>query len=325
MKILVTGGAGFIGSHLIDYLISRQHYVVCVDDLSMGRLEHIRHHLQNSHFEFFELDILNGAELNQVFSSGKFQCVFHMAANSDIPAGVQNMNLDLQKTFLTTHCVLECMKNNGVKDLVFASSSAIYGKSYEPLAEGDGPLRPVSFYGAAKLASEAYISAACEVHDLRAWIIRFPNVVGERATHGVVFDFINKLRQNPGRLLILGDGKQQKPYLYVKDLIESILFVWNNSSGDLNCFNIAPSDSVTVTQIAEIVVGEMGLGDVEFSYTGQDRGWPGDVPRFEYDVGKINALGWKAPTTSAQAVKIAVKAQLREISCATTSGNNCRW
>jgi len=313
MNVLVTGGAGFIGSHLIDSLIEEGNHVVCIDDLSLGRVENIEQHLNNPRFKFIKLDILKRPELHRLFKENKFECVFHMAANSDIRMGARYMNIDLERTFLTTYSILENMKNHHVRNIVFPSSSAIYGEAERLLSENSGPLRPVSFYGAAKLCSEAYISAASENYGIKAWIIRFPNVAGERATHGAIFDFINKLKKNPEELVILGDGKQQKPYLYVKDLIEAILFVWKNSNERLNCFNVAADSFTTVTRIAEIVAEEMELKDVKFTYTGGDRGWTGDVPRFRYDISKVNKLGWKADRSSDEAVRIGVRAMLGKI------------
>ncbi len=310
MNILVTGGAGFIGSHLCDMLLEEGHRVVCVDDLSLGRLENIAHHTGNPLFSFIELNILKTDQLNTVFKEHGFEHVFHMAANSDIQQGASDLNIDLEKTFMTTFSILQCMKNNAVKNIVFASSSAVYGENTAPLTEDTGPLFPISFYGAAKLASEAYISAACENVGIRAWIFRFPNVVGERATHGAMFDFIKKLQQNPHKLEILGDGTQTKPYLYVKDLVDGIMFGWKNAHDALNYFNLGVDSATDVTTIAEIVVEEMGLADVEFIYTGGDRGWVGDVPKFQYSLRKINALGWTARRTSDEAVRCAVQAEL---------------
>lgn len=311
MRILVTGGAGFIGSHLVDCLLEEGHSVVCVDDLSLGRLENIKHHENNSKFKFVKLDILNKSELDNVFRENKFGCIFHMAANSDIQLGGEFMNVDLERTFLTTYTILESMKNHTVKDIVFASSSAVYGELYEQLSEDTGPLFPVSFYGAAKLASEGYISAACTNFDMKAWIIRFPNVVGERTTHGVIYDFINKLRKTPKELIILGDGEQEKPYLYVKDLVETMLFVWKNAKESLNCYNVATDSATKVKRIAEIVTEEMGLKDVRFNYTGGVRGWIGDVPRFEYDISRLRLLGWETPRSSDDAVRLAVREELK--------------
>lgn len=311
MHILVTGGAGFVGSHLIDFLLADGHSVVCIDDLSLGRIENIEHLEKTAGFKFFKLDILNKEGLGDLFKKNKFDCVFHMAANSDIQLGGKFMNVDFERTFLTTYTVLEAMKDYDVKNIVFASTSAVYGELYEQLSENSGPLQPVSFYGAAKLASEGYISAACTNFDVRALVIRFPNVVGERTTHGVIYDFINKLQKNPKELVILGDGRQEKPYLYVKDIVQAILFVWKNTKESFNCYNVSVDSATKVTRIAEIVADEMGLEDVRFNYTGGDRGWVGDVPKFEYNISKLKALGWKSPRSSDDAVRLAVREELK--------------
>ena len=168
-------------------------------------------------------------------------------------------------------------------------------------------MQPISLYGAAKLCSESYISAYCHNFGIRAWICRFPNVVGDRSTHGVIFDFVRKLNRDPKRLEILGDGRQHKPYIYVKDLVSGILFCWQNSHETLNVYNLGVDSETTVTEIAEIVVDEMGLKDVELAYTGGDRGWKGDVPFFAYDLTKVHTLGWSASRTSNEAVRHSVR------------------
>jgi UDP-glucose 4-epimerase len=310
MNILITGGAGFIGSHLADALLAAGHQVTAVDDLSCGREANIAHLIAHPRFQFIKLDVCDEQGLDGVFSRGSFATVFHMVANSDIQAGAKQLDLDLNRTFLTTFSVLRSMKQHGVKSLVFASTSAVYGELAGALREDAGPLFPISFYGAAKLASEAFVSAWVANFGIQAWIARFPNVVGERTTHGVVFDFINRLTDDPKRLTILGDGKQCKPYLYVKDLVEGILFIWERAKEPLNYFNLGVDSDTTVRRIAEIVVEEMHLRDVEFTFTGGDRGWVGDVPRFEYDLGKVHQLGWKARRTSDEAIRLAVQAEL---------------
>lgn len=310
MNILVTGGAGFIGSHLIDTLLSAGHFVVCVDDLSAGSEAHVRHHRGNQRFVFAPLNILDRSSFEALFIAHAFDHVFHMAANSDILRGGADRTLDLDNTFMTTLATMECMERHGVRNMVFASSSAIYGEHSRPLHEDTGPLFPISFYGAAKLCSEAYIAAFCNMCRMRAWIFRFPNVVGERATHGVLFDFIRKLRTNPQELLILGDGHQEKPYLYVRDLIDGIMCGWQRAQDTINYFNLGVESTVRVTRIAEIVAEEMGLTDVRFIYTGGTQGWLGDVPKFQYDLSKIAALGWRAHTSSDAAVRCAVRAML---------------
>jgi len=311
MNILITGGAGFIGSHLADALLAAGHRVTAVDDLSCGREANIAHLREHPQFQFVKLDVCNEPAMNDVFARSSFTSAFHMVANSDIQAGARQLDLDLNRTFLTTFALLRCMKQFGVKQLVFASTSAVYGELDGPLGESAGPLFPISFYGAAKLASEAFISAWVANFGIQAWITRFPNVVGERTTHGVLFDFINRLTEDPKRLTILGDGKQCKPYLYVKDLVDGMLFVWERTNEPLNYFNLGVDSDTMVRRIAEIVVEEMHLHDVEFEYAGGDRGWVGDVPRFEYDLNKVHKLGWKAERTSDEAIRLAVQAELK--------------
>jgi UDP-glucose 4-epimerase len=310
MNVLITGGAGFIGSHLADALLGLGHTVTCLDDLSLGTRRNLAHLESVDRFRFVLCDILDQPKLHDAFSNGAFDIVFHMAANSDIQAGATDRSVDLDRTFHTTFEVLQAMKDHGVDKLVFASTSAIYGELDELLHEEIGPLFPISFYGAAKLASEGYISAFSANFDLQAWIFRFPNVVGERSTHGAIFDFINKLEKTPDELEILGDGSQEKPYLYVKDLVDGILFGWQNSSQPLNFFNLGVDSRTNVTRMAEMVREEMQLTTAHLRYTGGSRGWVGDVPKFDYDLSKINALGWKARRSSDDAVRLAIQAEL---------------
>ena len=212
MKILITGGAGFIGSHLADFLISKKYEVVAVDNFLLGRKNNITHLINSKNFKFIEEDLLNINKLKKIFQKNDFDVVFHLAANSDIQNSAKNPQIDLDNTFMTTWNTLECCRLFNVNNFVFASSSAIYGDVQEKLTENFGPLFPISYYGAGKLASEAFVSAYAYMNDIQVWIIRFPNVVGERATHGVIYDFIKKLRNNPKELEILGDRSQKKPY-----------------------------------------------------------------------------------------------------------------
>lgn len=198
------------------------------------------------------------------------------------------------------------MKKYDVKKIFFASTSAIYGVANGNISENHGPLFPISHYGASKLASEAFISSYIEASDIQAWIARFPNVVGERATHGVIFDFINKLINNPQKLTVLGNGEQIKPYLYVKDLIEAILFIIENSNEKINYFNIGVSTRTKVKDIAHLVSEEMNLNP-KIEYTGGTKGWVGDVAEFQYNLEKIHSLGWSAKLSSNEAVRKAVK------------------
>lgn len=305
MKIMVTGGAGFIGSHLTDALIAEGHDVVAIDNLALGREANIDHLKSNPHFRFIRQDLLAKSAVERIFAAEKCDAVFHFAANSDIAASHSDPSIDLDNTFLTTANVLAAMRANGVNQIVFPSTSAVYGEASRTLSEDSGPLFPVSHYGAAKLASEAFISSHVANYGFKAWVLRFPNVIGERTTHGVIFDFIRKLQENPGELVVLGDGEQNKPYLYVRDLVAAVLFVWKNASSPLNCFNIGVASRTKVKDIARIVIAGMGLHS-EIRFTGGARGWIGDVPAFDYDLSKIHALGWKAEKSSDDAVRMAV-------------------
>jgi UDP-glucose 4-epimerase len=312
MNVLITGGAGFIGSHLCDYLIrGGDNRLTIVDNLSLGRIENISHLLHAGNLRFFEQDILDERKMSQLFAKEQFDIIFHMAANSDIAKSHAEPGIDLNNTFMTTYTILNLMRQYNVKKIVFASSSAIYGETAETLTEAYGPLLPLSHYGAAKLASEAFISSFAENYGMQAWIVRFPNVVGERSTHGVIFDFIAKLRKNPRILEVLGNGEQYKPYLYVKDIVEAILFICENSNEKVNCFNVGVESRTKVKDIARMVIEGMEL-HAEIKYTGGDRGWIGDVPEFSYDLSKIHALGWKAKISSDEAVRKSIRYILEE-------------
>lgn len=309
--ILITGGAGFIGSHLCDRLLAEGSSVTALDDLSLGREEFLSRARKNPDFQFIRGDILNDGVLDPLFEEGEFDGVFHMAANSDIQRGGRETNRDLNLTFLTTFKVLDAMRKFNVRQLFFASSSAIYGEVDGKIDEDHGPLQPVSFYGAGKLSAEAYLSVFAHRFEIRSWIYRFPNVIGGRLTHGVVHDFIKKLRDDPTRLPILGDGTQQKPYLHVSDLIDAMLLCREKMSGALNCVNIGVESRTTVRRIAEIVTEEMGLKKVDFQFSGGPRGWAGDVPFYQYDLSRIKGIGWRARFTSDQAIRRAVRESIR--------------
>ena len=306
MNILLTGGAGFIGSHLCDELVGLGHRVTAIDNLLLGREENIAHLLSRPDFRFVKGDVLDAPLLERVFAEGRFDAVFHLAANSDIQKGGKDPAVDCELTFLTTFRVLQSMRAHGTGQLVFASTSAIYGETADLLTESYGPLLPVSSYGAGKLASEAFISAFSASYGIQAWITRFPNVVGERFTHGVIYDFVSKLRRNPDTLEVLGNGEQIKPYMYVKDLVAGIVYVWKNSSDRLNIYNLGVASRTRVAEIAQMVIEELGL-NARITYTGGDRGWVGDVPEFKYDLSKIHQLGWQAQYTSNEAVRLAIK------------------
>ena len=316
-KVLITGAAGFIASHLADALLARGISVTGIDNLKLGKRENLASAFKNPKFNFFQADLNDLATMGQIIAGesklAPFDTVWHLAANSDIRAGVADPDVDLRDTFLTTYNVLKLMREHKIPRLAFASTSAIYGVHHRPLTEDIGPIFPISNYGAMKLASEAAISASVESFLDRAWIFRFPNVVGSRATHGAIYDFCHKLKANPAELEVLGDGTQQKPYFHVADLIEAMLFITDNGKEKLNCFNIGTSDSITtVKYLAETTV-RFASPQAKIRYTGGNRGWVGDVPKVNYSVDKLKQLGWAPRLTSNQAVDRAVAEIVAEI------------
>jgi len=316
-KCLVTGAAGFIGSHLVDRLLAGGATVLGLDNLKLGRRENLAGAAGNPAFKFVEADVSDAAALERAVAaesgSGPFEMAWHLAANSDIRAGVTDPDVDLRDTFLTTHQLLKVLRALKIPRLAFASSSAVYGVHPGRMTEELGPLFPISNYGAMKLASEAAVSAALEAFLKRVWIFRFPNVVGSRSTHGVIYDFARKLKKNPAELEVLGDGSQQKPYFHVSDLLDAMLFITETAAEALNFFNIGTVGSgSTVRYIAETVVRRQAPGAV-IRYTGGSKGWVGDVPRFDYSIDKLQQLGWGPRLTSDQAVDRAVEEIVTEV------------
>ena len=311
VKYFVTGGAGFIGSHLVDSLMADGNYVSVFDNLSIGKMEFIKQHIQNKKFKLIQADLLDLTILKKSIIG--HDVVFHLAANPEARFGIENTELDLKQETIVTYNVLEAMRVNNIKKIVLSSSGTIYGETPSiPIPENYGPALPISLYGAGKLASEGLVSAFCGTFGMQAWIYRFANVVGHRATHGVIYDFINKLRQNPVELEILGDGNQCKPYLHVEDCVDGMLFGLKNAHDKLNVFNLGCTTATNVNTIARIITDEMRLNKAVFRYTGGDRGWPGDVPQFMCDVEKASKMGWKARYTSDEAVKKAIREILRK-------------
>ncbi|MDO8495026.1 MAG: NAD-dependent epimerase/dehydratase family protein [bacterium] len=308
-NILIAGGAGFIGSHLADHLIAQGHHITVADNFYLGRWQNIKHLDPHPNFSFVKVDLRNTSKTKKLFVKENFSIVYHLAANSDIGRGLKNRRLDLELNFETTYSILEAMTTSSCRKIVFASSSAVYQPSSKPLDEDTGPFLPISFYGASKLAAEGYLSAYAEAFNLQVWIVRFANVVGGRATHGVIFDFIKKLKNNPKTLEILGDGQQSKPYIHVQDLIEGITHFVKHTHQKINCANIGVHDRITVKKIAAIVIKTMKIAP-KIVYTGGSKGWIGDVPKYSYNLKRVHALHWKAKYSSTEAIKKAVLANL---------------
>jgi UDP-glucose 4-epimerase len=306
MKVLVTGGAGFIGSHLVGRLLAKGDDVLVYDDLSVGSVDRIRQHFSNPRFRFLKGDLLDAPHTLE--ASKDADMVFHLASNADISKSMVKTDLDLRLGVMTLYNVLESMRLSGCRKIFFPSGSGVYGDVGTTLTNEDfAPLRPVSMYGASKLACEAIISAFCHMFDMQAWIGRLANIVGSQQTHGVVLDFVKKLRVAPARLEILGDGRQSKPYLHVTECVDAILTIVERANERVNVFNVAPDDTIDVRRIAQIVVEEMHLNDVRFEYTGGDRGWKGDVPTVRMDVAKLKRIGWASKLRSADAVRLAAR------------------
>jgi len=302
MKILIIGGAGFIGSVLVKKMLQDNADIIVIDKLSLGSVDYI----DTTKVEFHQIDINNTEQVLKVLEDREVGEVWHLAANSDIPAGVEDMDVDLTDTFMSTVSTLKIMKEIGCKKLYFASSSAVYGFNEKRLHEDIGPLLPISNYGAMKLSSEALISASLESYLDKVCIYRFPNVVGVPATHGVILDFVNKLKKDMSVLEVLGNGTQQKTYLHVSELVEAMLFINDNTDNGMNYYNIgAMDDGVTVKQIAEETV-KIVSSDATINYQKSDRGWVGDVPRFFYSVDKLKDLGWSPKISSLEAIQRAV-------------------
>lgn len=307
MNILVAGGAGFIGSNLIDALLNQGHNVVCVDNFFIGTKKNIVNLVDNNKFVCFEEDLCDINVVTEIMKKEKIDYVMHLAANSDIQASANDPRIEYKNTYSTTFTLLESMRICGIKKIFFASTSAVYGNKLGIHVDEKTPeLSPVSYYGAAKLGSEALLYSYTYMNDFSSLIFRFPNVIGPKLTHGVVFDFIKKLKKDSTKLEILGDGQQNKPYIYVKDLVDAIIEFMNQPQG-VNIYNIGVDTSTNVSKIADIICEEMKLKNVKYEYTGGSGGWKGDVPRFQYCLDKIHQAGWQAKYTSDEAVRMAVK------------------
>lgn len=301
-KILVTGGAGFIGSYVIDRLMETGNEVVVFDNLSSGNIGFIRHHLDKPNFTFIKGNLLNQDEIEAACDG--IDIVYHVAANPDVRLGAVDTHVHLEQNIMATYNLLEAMRKKNVPNIAFTSTSTVYGEaSTIPTPEDYGPLIPISLYGASKLSCEALITSYSHTFEMRSWIFRFANIIGNRGTHGIIVDFIGKLKEDPKHLEILGDGRQSKSYLHVNECVDAILFAVNHSNDAVNIFNIGSEDTIISTRIGEIVVEEMGLEDVRFSYTGGHRGWKGDVPKMLLLIEKMKLLGWKPSYTSERSVR----------------------
>ena len=313
MRALVTGGAGFIGSHLIDRLVARGDHVVVLDNLSSGQESFISNHLESGSATMVHGDVCHLEDVKSAMAMD-IECVFHLAANPDIRLGTRVTDTDLQQGTIATYNVVEAMRLNEVKKIVFASSSVVYGENAPlPTPENHGPCLPISLYGASKQAGEGLISSWVGTFGLQAWIFRFANIIGARGTHGVIFDFIHKLKADPTRLEVLGNGRQEKSYMEVGDCADAILHVMGETNEPVNLYNLGSHDTASVRRIAEIVVDVTGCNDASIEYTGGDRGWAGDVPRARLAIDKMLESGFDVRMNSEDAIRHTASVLLEEI------------
>lgn len=314
-SVLVTGGAGFIGSHLVDALMQRESEVRVLDNLSSGSLENIQRWLELPGFKFVRGDLLNQADVNGALEGS--EVLFHLAANPEVRLSSVEPDVHFEQNVVATYNLLEALRRSGaVESLVFASSSTVYGDAAEiPTPEDYAPLEPISVYGACKLASEALISSYAHTYGFRAVIYRLANIIGPRSKHGVIYDFVEKLKANPRDLEILGDGSQAKSYLDVGDCVDGMLLGLERSAGRVDVFNLGSEDWIDVKSIAALVVEEMGLEDVVFRFTGGvdgGRGWKGDVKFMLLAIERLKSLGWGPRHNSSQAVRGTARSILGE-------------
>jgi UDP-glucose 4-epimerase len=315
-RYFIVGGAGFIGSHFTDRLLAERETqaVTLFDNFSSGREWHYAHHQGDDRLRVICGDVKDLAALERTMAG--HDVVIHLASNPDIARAATEPDIDFREGTFLTQQIVEAMRRTATPHLLYASGSGVYGDLGELEAEEDhGPLIPVSTYGASKLAGEALIASYCYMFGISARAFRFGNVVGPRQTHGVGFDFIRRLRAQPDRLRILGDGTQSKSYIHVEDVIEAVLLAHRQSGPSFEVYNVATGDYITVTEIARLAIQVAGLSDdkVQLEYTGGDRGWKGDVPIVRLNTDRIRGLGWSCRRNTRQALCVAMHSMAEDI------------
>ena len=291
MVVVVTGCAGFIGSNLADRLLQDGHHVTGIDNLCTGQRRFLENALKHSHFRLIEGDMLNLEGLTKWFRGA--DCVIHLAANADVRFGIEHPRKDLEQNTIATYNVLEAMRANGIKRIAFSSTGLVYGEATVIPTPEDAPFAvQTSLYGASKLAGEGLIAAYCEGFGLQSWIFRFVSILGERYTHGHVFDFYKQLKQDSSKLHVLGDGRQRKSYLYIQDCVDAMLLAMEKANDKVNVFNLGVDDYCVLNDSIGWITEALGVKP-RLEYGGGDRGWIGDNPFIFLDTAKIRALGWK--------------------------------
>lgn len=305
MKAFVTGGAGFIGSHIVDRLVKEGNEVTIYDNFCTGKELFIQHHKNNPKVKIINADILDLETLKDVMKNHDF--VFHLQANADVRGGITKTRVDLEQNTIATWNVLEAMRMNNIKKIAFSSSATVYGEPVTFPTPENTELIQTSLYGASKLAGEAMIEAYCEYYEMQCFIFRFVSWIGERYTHGVIYDFMKKLQKNNRELEVLGDGNQKKSYLYVGDGVEGIFFAIKNFKEQKNIFNLGHTEFMNVLRVADIICEELGLENVKYNCTGGVRGWKGDSPLVHLDIGKLQKLGWCPKTSIEEGIRRTVR------------------
>jgi UDP-glucose 4-epimerase len=313
MKVLVTGGAGFIGSHIVDRLVIDGYRVRVVDNLSSGRLENLKHWLNSKGVELLVGDLREPEVALRVVDD--VSVVFHFAANPEVRLSTIDPEVHFTNNIVATFNVLEAMRRKGVEEIVFASSSSVYGEPETVPVGEDAPLKPISVYGASKAACENIIHSYTKLYGIKAVVLRYANIVGPRLRHGVVWDFINKLLVDRRRLEILGDGKQVRSYMHVEDAVEATMIAWRKSKRSFEVYNVASEDWITVDEVANIIIEVMELKDVERVYKPilHGVGWPGDVKKIALKIDKLKKLGFKPAMNSRETVRTTTEKILGEI------------
>ena len=311
-KVLVTGGAGFIGSHLVDKLIEEGYGIKVIDNLSSGSLENLSMHKDDPRLEVIIGDLKKPEDISKAIDG--VDAVFHYAANPEVRVSTTNPEIHFNENVVATFNLLEAVRKSDVKEIVFASSSTVYGEPEVIPVSEDAPIKPVSVYGASKAACESLIHAYSKLYSIKAVIVRYANVVGPRLRHGVIWDFIMKLREDPNQLEILGDGKQEKGYIYIDDAVEATMMAWKKTE-HFDVYNVASNDWITVDEIADLVIESMKLKNVRRVYRPvlHGIGWPGDVKKIALKIDKLKSIGFTPKKSSREAIKAATEAMIKEI------------
>lgn len=298
--IIVTGGAGFIGSHLTEALLSEGEDVLVIDNLSTGKLSNLSSVSDKVFFK--KMDLRNSSDVLSLFSKHSPHSVFHFAADADVKSSSFSPNSFFENNVLATFNVLEACRKTGVKKIVFASTSAVYGDSTHFPTQETASLLPISNYGASKAACESFVCSYSHSYEITSVVLRFANVFGERSTHGVIFDFFRKIKKNPSELEILGNGLQSKSFLYVSDAVSACILSWRKCFNQFNAFNVGSSSIHSVKEIADEVCSAMNLSP-SYKFTGGERGWVGDTKKVFLDSSKLINLGWREKTSFKQGLK----------------------